>query len=558
MAVGLQAAGLIERQNIGIMAHTSQTWEIMQMAVLISGGVVVGIDAHDRDESIREIVHRTDLSGIVIDNPALINKLSPQSIEKLKFVICLEETTQEAGLINFLSLEDLNKIGAKASNGAEVIKARKEYAATIIFTSGTTGTPKGIQYTHEQVLLACASILEIFPVFEPGSRMVCWLPLSNLFQRIVNFCGMHIEAATYFVEDPREVVKHLKTISPHLFIGVPRFFEKLHQGIMEEIRQRPSWMQKTIRWALNVGDASACVLREQKSPDFWLRICHGVADRLVLKRFRDILGTNLRCMISGSAPAPRWLLDWYHALGILILEAYGISENIIPVSMNTPQSFKFGTVGKPLTGNDIVIAEDGELLVKGDGVCSGYHRDDAGSTPLTGNGYLATGDYAEIDKDGFISLTGRKSEIFKTSTGRRIAPVGIECCMLRVPYVEHAVVFGANRKVLIALLSVSNSPVLNQADRSELIAGESPPILASLCEMIKRDMMKETASLPPYQRPAGILVTTRSFTVQGGELTSNLKVRRKIVEQAYQEAIERIYELLENSQEPREVIVQTI
>jgi long-chain acyl-CoA synthetase len=253
---------------------------------------------------------------------------------------------------------------------------------------------------------------------------------------------------------------------------------------------------------------------------------------------------------------PRWLLEWYHALGIVILEAYGISENIVPVSMNSPHVFRFGTVGRPLAGNDIVIAEDGELLVKGTGVCSGYYRDESGVTPLTANGYLATGDYAEEDDDGFISLTGRKSEIFKTSTGRRIAPVGIESVLLKVPYVEHAVVFGAQRKFLIGILVVSDELLSKQAGRGEGAALDGNPSLsAPPCETIKSDLTKELASLPHYQRPAGILVTPHPFTVQGSELTSNLKVRRKVIEQKYAADIERLYEALDESSGTGEIVV---
>ncbi len=556
IAARLRVMGLKVHHNVGIMAHTSQTWEMMQMAVLIAGGVVVGIDAHDRDENIQEIARRAELAGIIIENAALMNKLSPQAIENLIYIVSIADAGQATGLKNFLSLKDLDSIEVKESDGTEEIKAQNEHIATVIFTSGTTGTPKGIAYTHEQVLLACSSILKIFPDFPAGGRMVCWLPLSNLFQRIVNFCAMHIEAATYFVEDPRDVVKHLKTINPHLFIGVPRFFEKLHQGILEEIRHRPAWMQKIANWALKIGDAHVRALREKNSRNFFSGVCHRTAEWLVLNRLRRIFGANLKFMISGSAPMPRWLLEWYHALDIVILEAYGISENIVPISMNSPHAFRFGTVGRPLAGNDIVLAEDGELLVKGDGVCSGYYRDDSGVTPLTSDGYLATGDYAEIDKEGFISLTGRKSEIFKTSTGRRIAPAGIESYILKVPYVEHAVVFGAQRKSIIALLSVSYSLLFGQAGRGEDTVPEGNPLIsASLCEKIKTDIMREMNTLPPYQRPAGVLVTARSFTVQWGELTSNLKVRRKVIEQNYAEDIERLYESLNISSGTEEMIV---
>ena len=558
IATGLQDIGLSPGQHIGIMATTSQTWEYLQMAILISGGIVVGIAPHDLDENINEIANRAELVGLVIQNPSLLSKISTQVRSNLNFIVSVEDPAQGNEVEKLVRLTDLQKPKNQDSSGASS-KARENDPATIIFTSGTTGTPKGIMYTHKQVCLACESILEAFSDMKQESNFICWLPLSNLFQRMINFCAIVIGASTYFVENPRDVVRCIPLVNPHVFIGVPRFFEKVYSGIMNEVNQKPLWTRKLIEWALKVGDAHASSLRLKKTPAFTTRISHVILDSLVLKRLRQFMGSNLKYMISGSAPMPQWLLERFHAMGILILEAYGISENIIPVAMNRPGAVKFGTVGKPLSGNEIKFLDDNELLIKGPGIFSGYYNDASKKGALTSDGYLTTGDYAAIDDEGFITLTGRKSEIFKTSTGRRIAPVGIEGRIRRVPYVEHAVILGAGKKFLVALLSISCQLLFERARELNMALDENQATIPTvLYDTIKQDVIQEVAPLPKYQCPAGLLLTTRPFSVKGLELTGNLKLRRKKIEEKFKEHIGELYIKLETQDTPKDVLIYSI
>lgn len=548
LALGLQKLGCKEHQTIGIMAGTSQKWEYLHMAILISGAVVVGIDPHDSAANISEIADRSNLAGLIVQDLALLEKFPETVTKNLIFVVTITGAVPDETTSIFPTFDELSESVSKRLNGS-VIKAQSDDPATIVFTSGTTGAPKGVLYTQEQVVLACSSILNTFDDITPDSSLICWLPLSNLFQRIVNICAISSGASTYFIENPRDLIPQLTVINPDLLIGVPRFFEKVHEGIAAEIRKKPFLVQKVIDWAISVGDKYAFAHRMMKEPGFSNRICHRIADFLILKRMRSFVGKKLKFFVSGSAPMPVWLLEWFHALGIVVLEAYGTTENIIPIAMNRPHSFKFGTVGTTLPGNEVVIAEDGELLVKGKGVFLGYHRDDTQMSPLLANGYLATGDYAEIDKDGFITLKGRKSEIFKTSTGNRIAPVGIESCLRKIAYVENAVVFGAGRKFPIALVSIAIDALPNQACEVGQDSPENAPRLRPDClDSIRKAIEEELTSLPPHQRPAGIVITTNSFTIAGGELTANLKLRRKNVEQKYQIYLERMYREMEKSQ----------
>ena len=278
------------------------------------------------------------------------------------------------------------------------------------------------------------------------------------------------------------------------------------------------------------------------------------SDKLVLKKIRSFLGNNLKYLISGSAPMPVWLLEKYHALGILVLEAYGISENIIPNAMNIPGDYRFGTVGKPLPQNQTRLSEDGELLIKGPGVFSGYYKDEGQKEVFTTDGYFPTGDYASFDQDGFLSITGRKSEIFKTSTGRKISPVSIESRLQQISYVEHAVLFGQGKKLLTALVTVSPQGLAKRLEEKETLAADFKALLSRpALEMIAHDLYLTIEPLPDFKRPAGIFLTDYPLSVETKEITANLKLKRKNIEERFNPYIEQMHQYMEEGRVPEKM-----
>lgn len=544
LAGTLKEMGVCEGQNIGIMAASSQNWDMFQMAVFMCGGVVVGIDPHDLDENIGHITQTVSLSGLLVEKTEMLKKFSQETTAGFRFITSVEPPAEDAE--NIVSLKDLIQRG-KGKRLAGIDKSKGPLLATIIFTSGSTGAPKGVCYTHEQVSEACSAILAAFPSIGEGRRFVCWLPLSNLFQRIINFCAMNIGAETYFVENPREIMRHLPTINPHIFLGVPRFFEKLYEGTANEIKKKPLWMRSLISSALRAGDDMAKARRMGKVPGFLPRIVNGFLEPLVLKRLRGVLGNSISFMISGSAPMPLWLLQRFHAMGLLILEAYGVSENVIPNTMNRLEDFRFETVGKPLLPNRVEIAEDGEILVKGPGVFRGYLGKTYEDAPFDKNGFLKTGDIGAMDENGFLTITGRKSEIFKTSTGRKIAPVGIEERIMRVPHVDHAVVLGAGKKYVVAILAMNGWEL------------KKDPAFFSRqhIDRIKNDVRSELTSLPEYRKPAGLVLCPEPFSIKGGELTGNLKIKRSQVHKKFGSSVEALYSFLDSSEKSEQGLLET-
>ena len=384
-----------------------------------------------------------------------------------------------------------------------------------------------------------ASILVAFSAIGPGSRLACWLPLSNLFQRMINLCAVGRGAQTFYVDDPRRIMQHLAAISPHLFIGVPRFYEKLHAGILDAAAAGPAWQRILVQWAMRAGERRARALRDGTDLGALDHLSTWMAERLVLRRIRGVMGANLQYLISGSAPMPVWLLERFQALGFLVLEAYGMSESIVPVAANRPDHYRFGTVGQPMAGIEVRLAADGELLLRGPGIFTGYLGETTPGDRLDTDGFLASGDYASIDAEGFVTLRGRKSDLFKTSTGRRIAPASIENLLRQIPYVEHAVAFGANRPFVVAVMAVAE-PALRQRLGGRTAMADPEAAAAA----IRADVASALAELPGYQRPAGAVLTMRPFSIADGQITPNLKVRRANVEMAFAENLAELFDAI--------------
>lgn len=537
IAAGLEHLGLVPGERVGIMLPSSIHWDLVQMGVLAARGVVVGLDPNDVDENLDTIARRCGLAGVIVQDPCQVGRFGRDVRDQLNFVIHFSPASDAKDVTAY---NDLLRL-ADLQSAHSWDHVQPDDPATIIFTSGTTGAPKGIQFSHRQLCLAVASILEAFPDIDQNSHLACWLPLSNMFQRIINLLAIACGAQTYYVEDPRSIMQLIGSIRPHLFIGVPRFYEKLYTAMMEKVEQRPVWQQALVAWAMDVGERYADAARHAKRLNYWQRLNYALADLLVLGRLRRVMGVNLRYMVSGSAPMPVWLLERFNAMGLLVLEAYGFSENAIPVAANRPDAYRFGTVGRPMKGCDVRLAEDGELLVRGPGVISSYYGEEQAEL-RDSKGYLASGDYATIDDDGFITLVGRKSEIIKTSTGRRIAPAGIESILSRVPCVDSAVIFGSGRPFLVAVVVISKEAVTRGIGKPN-----EPTNLQVYCEKLRSQFEQRLATLPEYKRPAGLVITTLPFTHQGRDLTINLKLRRQNIEVRYAAELETLYQRLEQN-----------
>jgi long-chain acyl-CoA synthetase len=341
---------------------------------------------------------------------------------------------------------------------------------------------------------------------------------------------------TYIVNDPRRVMECVPVANPHVFIAVPRFCERLYAGIEEKVSRLPKPIAAIIKRAIAVTVRENSLRAAGSAVPAATGMFAAVARRTVLKRLRGVMGRNLRYIISGSAPCPLWLLDSFAAIGIPILEAYGQSENIIPITANTSSANKPGSVGRVLKYNEVRLSEEGVIEVRGPGVFRIDLAENRTRPALTADGYLVTGDLGEFLSGGYLRLTGRRAEMFKTSNGRWVSPDDIEAALRRVPYVEQAAVLIRDGGTLLAMLVIS-SPVYARARDRAKAAGELDLADRAVQTAVRADLTRELAALEPASWPRGFLLTKRLFSIEGGELTTNFKLRRAAIGEKYDSAL---------------------
>lgn len=541
----LRAHGLAPGMRVGIIAPSSARWDCLQMAVFAARGIVVGLDPHDLDQRLSAIATDAGVSMLIAGTPELACKFSEAVRRNLRLVVLLDGS--DAAMAPTACITWQQMLDAPIAGDDPWDLSRPDDTATIIFTSGTTGAPKGIAHTHHQLRVAANALLEAFADIREGSRLACWLPLSNLFQRMVNICAIGRGAQTWYVENPREIMQRVAEINPHIFIAVPRFYEKLHRGVMERIASAPRWKKAVANWALAVGAARAHARRPGESARAPASLRHRIADLLVLRQLKRVMGSNLLYMISGSAPMPPWLLERFDAMGLTILEAYGLSENTVPIAANRPDRHRFGSVGSVLAANELRFGDNGEILVRGEGLFSGYLGSTQADARFTADGFYRTGDLGHVDADGFLFISGRQSDAFKTSTGRWLAPAQIEAVYTAIPYVEQIVVIGRGRPFPAALLAVDARALASLLAGQGLRAAGGDVTVAQLASLpaarkrIEVDLERAGGGLAAHERIRRFELLPQALSFEADELTPSLKLKRDVIERKYASLIERIY-----------------
>lgn len=516
LAAAFAQRGLRPGSRIGILAATSVDWETTQMAAFRCGAVVVGLDPYYPDTLLNELVEALRLDALVVQDATTLERIVDSARRGLHLICTVDgpATSEVTGLASLRQLR--TEEGADRATAASLANA--DEPAVITFSSGSTGRPQPILYTHAQVVHACRCILEAYPELSAGTRLVTWLPLANLFQRMINLCATAKEATSYVVPDPRAVMDVLPVARPHVFIAVPRFCERVHAGIMERLGRRPLLVRiagSAIELAGEVRRAQSQGARMSRRK----RFAFAVADRLILARLRAVFGGELRFIVSGSAPMPRWLLEWFFAIGIPVLEAYGASENVVPIAANRLNATRLGTVGIPVGDNEVRIAADGEVQVRGAGVFIPTLGENAGrAKSVDAEGFLSTGDLGSLDEERFLTLLGRASEVFKNSQGRWISLPLIEATLRRVRGVEHAAIVRVTESRMIGVLAVTQDGRADAEHAEGAFGGSLPVRLARACR-----------ELPSAMQPIGFVVLRAGFSVATGELTTNLKLRRDAI-----------------------------
>jgi long-chain acyl-CoA synthetase len=549
-ALGLVAAGRRPGDAVGILSRTRAEWMEADLAGLTAGCVTVPIYPTAPPDQVTYVVNDAGVRTLVVEDVAQLARVAPlrRRMPGLEgFVVLDAPGGLELGAVGW---EDLRRRGrARAAVLAGELDARRRAGrpgdvATVAYTSGTSGPPRGVLQTHANHLAALAAAADATGVRE-GDVHLLFLPLAHAFARMAGFMGMHSGLVTAFGRGPEGVAEDLRAVRPHFFCAVPRFFEKARARILDRAWAAPRARGRLVAWALAAGRAAAALEEAGRPVPARLARRRAVADALVLGRIRRALGGRLRFAVSGGAPLARDVAEFFHGLGVLVLEGYGLTEACPLLTANRPGRFRFGSVGQAVRGVSLRIAPDGEVLARGPNIATlGYlNAPEATAETFDADGWLHTGDVGRLDEQGFLFITGRKKDLIVTSGGANVAPQNVEDLLRSEPLIAEAMVYGDRRPYLVALVAVSPEELGRLARRRGLPLGDygwlvrHPEVVAH----VERLVAARNAELPSYARVRRFAILPAAFSEEGGELTPTLKVRRHVVGARYREVIDSLY-----------------
>jgi long-chain acyl-CoA synthetase len=520
LANGLLALGIGNGDAFGILARTTLEWALFDFALALVGAVGAPIYASSSPRDVHYVLDHAQAVGVLVEDE--------------------EQRAKVAGfgghVIGFGDLGELRERGrAWAAEHPGALDARaasigEDDLFTFIYTSGTTGPPKACMIRHRNYYAMVQKGDELEErITQPGDVMLLYLPLAHNYGRLLHLSAPYIGFTIAFLPDPLRAATELQRVRPTLLPSVPRVYEKIHTAVVASFDERTGIERRIIDWALAVGYRVSRLRREKRRVPPLLAAQHRLADRLVYSKVKERLGGRLRVANAGGAPLSREVAEFFHALDILILEGYGLSEVTTAATVNRATDFKFGTVGKPLPGVEIRIADDGEILIRSDTVFAGYYRDEAATrAALDDEGFVHTGDVGHLDDDGFLVITDRKKDIIVTAGGKNVAPQNLESELKAHPVVSQAVVVGDRRPYIAALVTVD----------PEATAGLSEDEIRTTVE---RAVDAVNAERSRYEQIKRFAILPREFSLAEDEVTPTLKLRRKVILDHFAEQVDALY-----------------
>jgi len=565
-AKGLIALGHQPGDRVLLISNTCSDWVVADMAILLAGGVTVPIYQSSLADETRYIAADSGARFAIVEDPTQVEKLllSRAELPRLDKVIYFKDLAEldrpDAQGRRRVALCDIPKsdvqdwlldttaLGASGrAIGDETLRERAAAidpaeAATIVYTSGTTGRPKGVVLSHKALVFEVGTVVGALDVREDDSVLL-FLPLAHSFAKIVYFMCIGVRTEIIFPESIATLVRDLGESRPTVLPSVPRIFEKVHARILQGARENGALKRRIFEYALAIGHEVSALQQHGKEPAGLLLYKQKLAQRLVFSKIQAIFGGRLRGCISGGAPLSKDLCEFFHACGILILEGYGLTENCAAATINRPDRYKFGTVGRPLDGVDLQIASDGEILMRGRNLLTGYHNDAAATSEALEGGWFHTGDIGEIDDDGFLRITDRKKDIIVTAGGKNVAPQNIENHLKSSPFLSQVLLYGDRRKFLSALLTLDEEAIRKWADDHALTYNSTAELTqnASVYQLIESIIAEKNRTLASYETIKKFAILERDLTVEDGELTPSLKLRRKEVTRKYQDLLDSFY-----------------
>jgi long-chain acyl-CoA synthetase len=516
LANGLLALGVRKGDSFGLLARTSLEWALFDFALALVGAVGAPIYANSSRRDAQYVLEHSEAVGVLVEDDEQRAKVSG-----VEHVIAFDELDALRERGREYAAEHPSALDERADSIGE------DDLFTFIYTSGTTGPPKACMIRHRNYYAMVQKGDEMEDrLTEPGDVMLLYLPLAHNYGRLLHLSAAYIGFTIAFLPDPLQAAVELPRVRPTLFPSVPRVYEKIHTSVLAKFEAETGARRKLIDWALDVGLRVSRLQQAKQPVPRALLLQHRLADRLVYTKVKQRLGGRLRLANAGGAPLARDIAEFFHSIDILILEGYGLSEVTTAATVNRHNDFKFGTVGKPLPGVEIHIADDGEILIRSNTVFAGYYRDEAATNEvLDADGFVHTGDVGHFDDDGFLVITDRKKDIIVTSGGKNVAPQNLENELKAHRIVSQALVVGDRKPYIAALITVDPEA----ADGTDVTKAVKTAVDAVNAERSRFEQIKRFVVLP------------REFTLEDGEITPTLKLKRRVVLEHFADDVDGLY-----------------
>jgi len=555
ISLGLSALGVQPGDRVALISDTRPEWVIADLAILSAGAVTVPLYPTLASEQIFEILNDAKVRFAIVAGEAEAAKVRSvlQTLPQLEIVAVIdrqsdETSRDESGEIGLCDVAERGRRRLLAEEGLAqryretVNGVSPNDIATIIYTSGTTGRSKGVMLTHVNILSNVRASLQMISM-KSDDVALSFLPLSHSLERTVVYAYLCEGVTVAFAESLETIARDLRMIKPTIMTGVPRVYEKVQARVLESVAQAPAIRRKIFGWAISAGWSRASRQFANQSVPWYIRFQNLLADRMVFRKIRARTGGRLRLIVSGGAPLGISTAEFFCAIGMPIVEGYGLTETAPVLTLNPPEAVRIGTVGKAIPGVDLKVAPDGELLARGPNVMQGYYGKPDATAEVIRDGWFHTGDIGNIDDDGYVSVTDRKKDILVTSNGKNIAPQPIEARFKRSPLVAEALLLGDRRRFIAVLL------IPDRAQLEELVLrdGASFIPIEDLVEradvqLLYQEVVDEVnVTLAGFEQVRRFKLLPAEFSIAGGELTPTMKVRRRVVEERWNKVIEMLY-----------------
>ncbi len=545
IARGLITLGVQPGDRVSIFATTSPEWTLADFGALCAGAALAPVYHTSSAEECAYVLAHSGATAVFCGDAAQAAKVARvrEQCPSLRHVIMLDGDADG----DAITLAQLRQRGSETPPDAVTSRLAgldRDDLATLVYTSGTTGPPKGCMLSHANLLDTARMYIDALEINETHA-LYQFLPLAHVMARVAQAVVLSAGARIcYWDGDARRIIDELAELQPTHFPAVPRVYEKIHGAVLGQIQDGPALQRAIFGWALERGKRARARVRDGQTLSTLETLQYRLADRLVLAKVRGVFGHQLQLAMVGAASVAPELLEFFDACGVLVLEGYGLSESCSVATLNTPHALRFGTIGRPLPGTEVAIAPDGEILIRGPQVFCGYYHDpEATQQALTADGWLRTGDLGAIDDDGFVTITGRKKDLIITSNGKNITPVNIESQLRETRYITEAVVFGDNRPYLVAMLTLDRDETAKLAERLGIPA--DPKTIANdprVREEVQHEIDAVNAKLARIEQIKRFAILDHDLSQAGGEITPTMKVKRAAVYELHAELFATLYQ----------------